>query len=215
MAARGCSKPPGGSSLYNLLNVAHRKFTLVQTREWVDDLVQRIIGPVSRIQHHLEAVGYLYVRGLRDACFTVSPKTTWVTTDRGLSSRLMAAFRAAVFPVQCAASAADLGIGRGPCHPPSNSECSPPCQENLPTFQEPHERAHHQNAGHHGRAPLSHLPQQAVRNGSLAIGPSPHCHREPDHAQERRSLLVLSRWPSPWAKANLAYPLEWNSSALG
>ena len=80
------------AALYNLLEVAHTRFSLVQTREWVDDVVQRIIGPVCRIQHHLEAAGLIALRGLRDAGFTVSPKTTLVTTDRGLSSRLMAAF---------------------------------------------------------------------------------------------------------------------------
>ena len=41
------------AALYNLLETAHSKYTMVQTREWVDDLVQRMFGPVSRIQHHL------------------------------------------------------------------------------------------------------------------------------------------------------------------
>ena len=45
------------AALYNVLEVARSKYTLVQTREWVDDLVQRVIGPVSRIQRHLEQAG--------------------------------------------------------------------------------------------------------------------------------------------------------------
>ena len=96
-----------------MLEVAHSRYTLIQTREWVDDLVQRVIGPVSRIQHHLERAGLFVLRGLREAGFTVSPKTTLVTTDRSLSTRLMQKYRVSGFPVHSAMSAADLGIDRG------------------------------------------------------------------------------------------------------
>ena len=143
----GVLQSPGSSLLLH-----YRPYR--ETREHRDDLVQRIIGPISRIQHHLEAAGLFVLRGLRDAGFTVSPKTTLVTTDLLILSL-----------DGCVPSCRLSGIvhclcGRcwyrsRPCHPPSNSErhkalqgCSPPCQENVPTCQEPHERAHHQNAGH-------------------------------------------------------------------
>ena len=165
-----------------------------ETREHLDDLVQRIIGPISRIQHHLEAAGLFVLRGLRDAGFTVSPKTTLVTTDRrtlSLDGCVPSCRLSKIVHCLCGR----CWYRSRPCHHPSNSEthkalqgCSPPCQENLPTCQEPHERAHHQYAGHHGHAPLSHLLQQAVGNGTLAIGPPQHCHRESDHAQESGSL---------------------------
>ena len=101
------------AALYNLLEVANSRYTMVQTSEWVDDLVQRMIGPVSRIQHHLEKAGLFVLRGLREAGFTVSPKTTLVTTDRSLSTRLVQTYRTSGFPVHSAMSAADLGIDRG------------------------------------------------------------------------------------------------------
>ena len=98
------------AALYKLLEVAHPIYTVVQTREWVDDLVQRIIGPVSRIQHHLEKTGLFVFRGLREAGFTVSPKTTLVTTDRSFSTRLVQKYQTSGFPVHSAMSAADLNI---------------------------------------------------------------------------------------------------------
>ena len=101
------------AALYNLLETAHSKYTMVQTREWVDDLVQRMFGPVSRIQHHLGEAGLFVLKGLREAGFTISPKTTLVTTDRGLPTRLVQKYRTSGFPVHSALSAADLGIDRG------------------------------------------------------------------------------------------------------
>ena len=96
-----------------MLESAHSRYTVVQTRVWVDDLVQRMIGPVSRIQHLLEEAGLFVLKGLREAGFTISPKTTLVTTDRELSTRLVEKYRAFGFPVHSAMSAADLGIDRG------------------------------------------------------------------------------------------------------
>ena len=55
----------------------------------------------------------LVLRGLREAGFTVSPKTTLVTTDRSLSTRLVQKYRASGLLVHSAMSAADLGIDRG------------------------------------------------------------------------------------------------------
>ena len=105
------------AALYNLLETAHSKYTMVQTREWVDDLVQRMFGPVTRIQHHLGEAGLFVLKGLREAGFTISPFVlkgfTLVTTDRGLSTRLVQKYRTAGFPVHSALSAADLGIDRG------------------------------------------------------------------------------------------------------
>ena len=101
------------AALYNLLETAHLRYTMVQTREWVDDLVQRMFGPVARIQHHLGEAGLFVLNGLREAGFTISPKTTLVTTDRGLSAQLVQRFRTAGFPVHSALTAADLGIDRG------------------------------------------------------------------------------------------------------
>ena len=116
-AARGITGDKNSNkfarALYNLLKIAHSRYTLVQTREWVDDLVQRVIGPVSRIQHNLERAGLFVLRGVREAGFTVSHKTTLAATDRSLSTRSMQKYRASGFPVQSAMSAADLGIDRG------------------------------------------------------------------------------------------------------
>ena len=197
MASRGSSMPPGTSSLVTrnptispgpictlCSRSARTKFTLVQTREWVDDFVQRINGPIFRIQHHLEAAGLFVLRGLRGAGFTVSPKTTLVTTDRGLSSRLMAAFRAADFRVQCAASAADLV-------PPAvefrNTRSVARVLSSMPgNFADLPRTSRARGAPDTGML-------SSASNSSKLLGMAPLQvdrlrHRERDHAQERRSL---------------------------
>ena len=172
------------AALYNLLEVAHSNYTLVQTREWVDDLVQRVIGPVSRVQHHLERAGLFVLRGSREAGFTVSPKTTLVTSDRSLSTRLVQKYRASGFPVHSAMSAADLGIDRGFA-----------ARRRIPKHTRRWKSAlfrarcaHHKNASSYGHAFLSHILKQAVGHGPLATRSPPNGHGECSHAAQGRPV---------------------------
>ena len=94
------------AALYNLLETVHSRYAMVQTREWVDDLVQRMAGPVSRIQHHLVEAGLFVLKGLREAGFTLSPKTTF--------TRFVQKYWVFGFPVHSAMSAAELTVGLRP-----------------------------------------------------------------------------------------------------
>ena len=172
----------------------------------VDDLVQRITRPVSRTKRHLEAAGQYVLRGLRHAGFTVSAKTTSVTTDRGLSARLVAAFPAAEVRAR----------PPRPLHPPPHFEAyqtmqrrTPSGSEDLSARQKPHQRADHQDTRHYRDAPFRHVLLQVAGHGSLPVEP-PHN----SHAPERGAAAPRLS-PSPWETTNLDFLVEWSSSVPG
>ena len=139
--------------------------------------------------------GLFVLNGLREAGFTISPKTTLVTTDRGLSAQLVQEFRTAGFPVHSALTAADLGVDRGfatrrriPKHTKRwknawlRAKKISRLARNLTSARTTRMLAVT------GNASLSHVFQQAVGHGSFAIGSSAYSHGEGAHATEREPV---------------------------
>ena len=69
------------SLLYNILDEMHRSYQPVEIKTWVDDCPQVHVGDTDILENHAPKAAIKFVSLLRQRGFTISPKSTLVSSN--------------------------------------------------------------------------------------------------------------------------------------
>ncbi len=98
--------------LYELLDFAHKKFPLVRTFQYVDDLVQRCEGTESSVALFLAPAAVALLKGIEDLRLTISKTKTKIAGHRQAASGVRHELRRLGYEIDTADEIKDLGIGQ-------------------------------------------------------------------------------------------------------
>ena len=96
--------------LYNILDEMHKSYQPVEIKTWVDDCPQVHVGDTAILENHAPKAAIHFATLLGKRGFTISPKTTTISSNTKTAKVVQSKLKAKGISVQLAACGRDVGV---------------------------------------------------------------------------------------------------------